>query len=127
MLKVCSKRAAGFDVDGFDQFLQLRFRAGEIVHLRGEEGLAGFKLIHLRNRFDIHVAQAMDLLAEFLDLVGNGIPIDIARLITRPGSSVFQRRGERCVFRRQIELKFFQRPRHQCFQPDFQFANLSCN
>ena len=83
----------------------------------GEELLALFQLILLADRVEIDVAEALDLLAQLLDLVGDRVPIHVGRLISAGGFVLGVLGG-------QIELQFFHRALHERFQPHAQFAEL---
>ena len=77
-----------------------------------------FHFILFADGFDIHVAQPLNLLAQFLDLIGDAFPIHFARIVRLAIRRQFR------VFRRQIQLRFFHRPLDERFDPDANFAGL---
>ena len=54
---------------------------GQIGELAGEELLALLQLVLLADGVEVDVAEALDLLAQLLDLVGDRVPVHVGGLI----------------------------------------------
>ena len=77
------------------------------------------QLILLADRVEVDVAQALDLVAELLDLLGDRVPVHLGRLV-----AACHLRRPLGVLRGQVQLQLFLRALDQRLHTNAQFANM---
>ena len=108
---------AAFRIDLGDELFELLFAGRQVVDLIGQEGRALFQLLQLADGIEVDVPEALDLLAQLLDLIGDRVPIHVGGLVPAGGFVLG-------VFSRKVELELFLRALHERFEAHAQLIAL---